>query len=97
VEEEMDKVMQEIHNWKKTESFRKEEELQSLISTVKREMYRFKRCRRWGRVQEAGKMKSYSKAVSSKKESIIIVMPKEESDAFSSDLTKRDQEQHRYR
>jgi len=39
---------------------------------------------------EAGKMKSYSEAMSSKKESIIIVKSKEESDACSSDEKKRD-------
>jgi len=41
-------------------------------------------------VHEAGKMKSYSEVVSSKKESIIIVKPKEDSDAYSSDQMKRD-------
>jgi len=39
---------------------------------------------------EAGKKKSYSDAVETKKESIIIVKPKEKSDACSSDQTKRD-------
>jgi len=41
-------------------------------------------------VHKAGKMNNYSEAVSSKKESIIIVKPKEKSDACFSDQTKRD-------
>jgi len=41
-------------------------------------------------VHETGKMKRYSEAVSRKKESVIIFKPKEESDACSSDQTKRD-------
>jgi len=42
------------------------------------------------RSHEAGKKKSYSDAVETKKKSIIIVKPKEKSDACSSDQTKRD-------
>jgi len=42
------------------------------------------------RSHEAGKKKSYSEAVETKKESVIIVKPKEKSDACSSDQTKRD-------
>jgi len=42
------------------------------------------------RSHEAGKKKSYNDAVETKKESIIIVKPKEKSDACSSEQTKRD-------
>jgi len=66
VEEKMDKVRQEIQNWKET---------QSLISTFKREMYSLVQSlpTMGTSGHEAGKMKSYRKTVSSKKESVIIV------------------------
>jgi len=65
---------------------------QEVISTVKNEMNSLGQVLPTKRTstQKAEKKKSYSKAVARKKESVIIVKPKEKSHACSSDQTKKD-------
>jgi len=89
VEEEMVKIRQDVNKAiaKTVEKVKLE-----VISTIRKEMCSLGQTlpMTGTRNHEAGKKKSYSDAVETKKESIIIVKPKEKSDACSSDQTKRD-------
>lgn len=86
IDEELDRVRQEIQTWK-------EAELESLVSdTIKREIKKVTDTLPMvgASGQEAGKKKSYSEAASKKQEAVIIIKPLEENVASSSEDTKRD-------
>jgi len=86
VEEEMDRVRVEIQTWK-------EAELESMVSgIIKREVKKLADFlpMMGTNIQEIGKKKSYSEAVSNKQEAVIIIKPLKEDDANSSEETKKD-------
>jgi len=85
-QEEMVKIRQEFN---KTTVEAVDKMRQEVMSTVKNKMNSLGQALPTS-IHKAEKKKSYSEAVSRKKESIIIVKPKEKSDACSSDQTKRD-------
>jgi len=86
VEEEMDRVRVEIQTWK-------EAELESMVSgIIRREVKKLADLlpMMGTSIQEIGKKKSYSEAVSNKQEAVIIIKPLKEDDANTSEETKKD-------
>lgn len=87
VDEEMDRVRQEIQTWK-------EAELKSIMTSIIKE--ELKKLTNFlpmmgASAQEVGKKKkSYSDAVSNKQEAVIIIKPLKEDDTSTSEETKRD-------
>jgi len=89
MKEEMIKMRQDVN---KTIAETVEKIKLDVISTIRKEMCSLRQTlpTTGTRSHEAGKKRSYSEAVETRKESVIIVKPKEKSDACSSDQTKRD-------
>jgi len=88
MKEEMVNIRQDVN---KTIAETVEKVKLDVISTIRKEMCSLGQTlpTTGTRSHEAGKKKSYSDAMETKKESIIIVKPKEKSDACSSDQTSR--------
>lgn len=86
VEEEMERVRVEIQTWR-------EAELEQIINTaIKKEMKKLSGLMPMMETnkQKTENKKSYSEAVVNKQEAVIIIKPLEESEANSSEMTKKE-------